>query len=135
MSAWAKSFIGIPFANKGRDFSGCDCWGLVRLVHAKHASIFLPSYDDDYYSSAEHLEISAIVAKEAASPLWMTVDQPQALDILWFRRGRHDAHCGLFLAPGIMLHMVEEDCSKIERFDGPAWSTKLTGIYRWRGAA
>lgn len=132
---WTQAFIGLPFADKGRDWTGCDCWGFVRLVHAEHAGNELPSYAGLYPSSAEQREVAAIVAREAQSPLWLKIETPQPLDILWFRRGRLDAHCGLYLRPSLMMHMVEQDCSKIERFDdGSPWAEKLTGIYRWRGA-
>ncbi|MER8786322.1 C40 family peptidase [Mesorhizobium sp. M0983] len=131
---WTQAFIGLPFADKGRDWSGCDCWGFVRLVHAEHAGNDLPSYAG--LGAAERREIAGIVAREAQSALWLKVETPQALDILWFRRGRLDAHCGLYLRPGLMMHMVEEDCSKIERFDdGSPWQHRLTGVYRWRGGA
>ncbi|MER9047584.1 C40 family peptidase [Mesorhizobium sp. M0923] len=140
---WTQAFIGLPFADKGRDWSGCDCWGFVRLVHAEHAGNDLPSYAG--LGAAERQEIAAIVSQEASSPSWQIIgerdgkefclrEQPQALDIIWLRRGRLDAHCGLFLRPGLMLHMVEQDCSKIERYDdGSPWEHRLTGIYRWRG--
>ncbi|MER8765817.1 NlpC/P60 family protein [Mesorhizobium sp. M0968] len=143
---WTQTFIGLPFADKGRDWTGCDCWGFNRLVHKEHAGNDLPSYDGLYVSSAEQREIAGIVAHEAQSPLWQIIgerdgkefhlrEQPRELDIIWLRRGRLDAHCGLFLRPGLMLHMVEHDCSKIERYDdGPPWAGRVTGIYRWRGA-
>lgn len=133
--SWAAAFVGIPFLDKGRDFDGCDCWGLVRLVHAKHGGNHLPSYAGLYTDAAERKEIAAIVAREAVSPLWEPVTEPRQLDILMFRRGRLDAHAAIFLQPGLMLHMVEEDCAKIEPFNSGFWSTRLTGTYRWRGGA
>ncbi len=136
--SWASAFVGIPYADRGRDRGGCDCWGLVRLVHAARLAVDLPSYDGLYACSAEREEIAAIVAGEAASPSWEAVAEASLfnqLDVLFFRRGGHDAHAGLFLAPGLMLHMAVGDCSKIERFDGSRWARRLTGAYRWRGRA
>lgn len=133
--AWVEPFVGIPYADKGRTRSGADCWGLVTLVYAEHLGTTLPSYDEQYLNSAERKEIAAIVAREAASALWMPVAEPRELDIIWFRRGRHDAHAAIFLKKGLMLHMREEDASKAERFDVPEWQSRVTGFYRWRALA
>lgn len=131
--AWVERFIGIPYGDKGRTREFSDCWGLVALVYAEHLGITLPSYDEQYLNSAERKEIAAIVAREAASALWMPVTEPREFDIIWFRRGRHDAHAAIFLKKGLMLHMREEDASKAERFDVPEWQSRMTGVYRWRG--
>ena len=131
---WTQAYIGIPFRDRGRGPDGCDCWGLVRLVYREELAIALPSYDEHYVSATEREEIAAVVAGEAASPRWASVAPPAAFDVLFFRRGRLDAHAGLHLAPGLMLHMAEGDCAKIERYDGPRWRSRLTGAYRWREA-
>lgn len=133
--SWAQAFIGMPYADKGRTREGCDCWGLIRIVYADRLGIELPSYDSEYVGSDERREISAIVEREAQSALWERVETPRPFDILFFRRGRFDAHAAIWVKAGLMLHMVEEDCSKIERFDVPAYAFRLTGMYRWRGAA
>lgn len=132
---WVENYIGLPYLDKGRSRDGLDCWGLVWLVYRDHLGIDLPSYDDEYINSAEQKEIAAIVAREAASALWTRVTEPRALDIIWFRRGRLDAHAALWLKPGLMLHMREEDASKAERFDVPEWQSRVTGIYRWSALA
>ena len=133
--AWVERFIGIPYADKGRSRAGCDCWGLMALVYREYLGVELPSYEEQYLNSAERKEIAAIVAREAKSALWMPVIAPRELDILWFRRGRYDAHAALWLKKGLMLHMREEEASKVERFDVPEWESRVTGVYRWRALA
>ena len=128
---WTAGFVGIPYADRGRMRTGADCWGLARLVYAEHLGITIPSYDETYSSCDEVAEVSAIVAREKGSPLWRPVERPIECDVLMFRTGRHDSHAGLFVSPGMMLHMVEEDCSKLQRFDQGTWAKRLTGAYRW----
>ena len=37
--SWAGAYVGIPYRDHGADRSGCDCWGLVRLVYRERARI------------------------------------------------------------------------------------------------
>ena len=39
---WANAYVGLPWADLGRDRTGCDCWGLARLVYAEQLGIALP---------------------------------------------------------------------------------------------
>ena len=48
MYGWAKKYVGIPFVTSGRDMSGCDCYGLVRLILTNEYSFDLPMLLGDY---------------------------------------------------------------------------------------
>ncbi len=41
---WAAHYIGIPFADHGRNREGLDGWGIVRLICAEQFGIALPSF-------------------------------------------------------------------------------------------
>lgn len=43
--AWAANYIGIPWREGGRDMSGVDCYGAVRMVLADHGGVRLPRFD------------------------------------------------------------------------------------------
>ena len=49
-----RDYIGIPFANHGRDLVGVDCWGLVTIVYRRELQIVLPDYHERY-RDAEHI--------------------------------------------------------------------------------
>lgn len=131
---WSDAFIGIPWLDKGRTRDGCDCWGLCRMVLAEAAGVEVPSYAGSYVSADEAREVAAIVRQEQGSPLWLSVEGPtRAFDIALFRRGLHRWHAGIVVAPGMLLHMVEEDAAKIERTDNGRWTMAPAGVWRWHG--
>ena len=35
MTHWTQKYVGIPYRDLGRDMTGCDCWGLLRLVYGQ----------------------------------------------------------------------------------------------------
>lgn len=39
-----NDWLRIPYRDHGRDWAGCDCWGLVRMVRFALRGDFLPSY-------------------------------------------------------------------------------------------
>ena len=57
MYKWVNNYIGIPFVSGGRDKTGCDCYGLVRLILQNEYNIELPLLSGDYTNAlniAEH---------------------------------------------------------------------------------
>lgn len=130
MSHWTERFVGIPFADLGRDRSGCDCYGLVRLVYREELGISLPDYLG-YASAEEHGEIAALIDGASRLPMWVPVEgTPVAFDIAVFRRGRLQTHVGLIVRRGLMIHMAGEDCAKIEGCEAGVWGRRLSGIWR-----
>jgi len=65
-----SDFVGIPHADLGRDRAGCDCYGLLRIVYAEDLGIALPSFTGTYATCAEHAQIAALLAGEAAAGPW-----------------------------------------------------------------
>ena len=114
---WASSYVGLPQLDHGRTRLGCDCWGLARIIYQEELGISLPEYLG-YASVDEHAEIASLIDGAKALPMWVPVTGPAvAFDLALFRRG-------------LMLHMAEADCAKIERYDSGPWQYRLTGIWR-----
>lgn len=124
---WSEQFVGLPFADLGRDRAGVDCWGLVRLALAHHG-IDVPSYAGGYADAGERVEISGLI--NGAKPFWNQVEDPRELDVVTFRRGRLDCHVGLIVRPGFMLHVTEGLSSCVENYRDGYWARRLTGIWR-----
>lgn len=137
MTHWSTPLVGLPYAEKGRDPTGVDCWGVVCLALAA-AGFTVPSYGGEYVSTDENREIDAAVAREAVSPLWRPVEPGSEceFDVLIFRRGRYASHAGVVVKPGLMLHIEQDDMqSRVVDYRAPLYATRLSGIYRWHEIA
>lgn len=129
---WSAQYVGVPFADRGRNLDGCDCWGLAVVVYARELGIALPSYADDYDGGGDLASLGPLIAGERTAPPWRPISEaPQAFDLAIFRRGRCDSHIGLVIDQGLMLHIARGDCAKVEAFDGLPWRTRLTGFVRY----
>lgn len=127
--SWSDSYIGLPYADRGRDRAGVDCWGLVRLVYADLYGIELPDYSEAYVSAVEGAEIARIV--DAAEGVdWKPIGKPSRADLMVFRQGRYRCHVGLFVASGLMLHVAEGHSARIEPYSVGQWLPRLTGTFR-----
>jgi len=132
---WSASYIGMPFRELGRTRGGADCWGLTCIVYAEQLAIDLPPYLGLYTSVEERAEISAIVdGAIAEAGTWAIVDHPQEFDIAVIRQGKYGSHVGILISPRQMLHMAEKASARIDDFTQPRWASRLTNIYRHRGA-
>lgn len=128
---WANAYVGLPWADLGRDRTGCDCWGLARLVYAEQLGIALPSYSDAYPCAGEQAEVAALIGRESQVGQWRPVtDRPGPFDLLLFRRGRLASHLGVAIGGGRMLHMDGEAQARIVGLDDIRWRTRLVGAFR-----
>ncbi|MBF0358854.1 MAG: C40 family peptidase [Magnetococcales bacterium] len=129
---WANAFTGLPFILDGRDRSGLDCWGLVRLVYKDQLNIDLPSFSGAFKDlKRETLQkISNMMAVESRN--WNKVDAPQEYDVVLLRAyGSLASHVGICLGNGLMLHVLEDIDSVIEPINGPRWRNRVAGYYRY----
>lgn len=133
--SWSNKYVGIPQADHGRSRAGVDCWGLLCVAFWEEHHITLPDYLG--YSSPDELEeVSALVDGAKVSPLWVPVEgQAMAFDIALFKRGTFSNHVGLVVKHGLMVHVVGEDQSKLERYDTGLWARRFEGHWRHRELA
>jgi cell wall-associated NlpC family hydrolase len=127
---WAGHYIGLPFLDHGRDRSGLDCWGLVRLVMAEQLGFALPSYIRDYQRTTQVDRISALIERE--SPKWKNIAPGQEIcgDVIVLRVRGRPMHVGLVLGDKQMLHIEFGINSVIERYAGTRWTDRVAGFYR-----
>lgn len=132
--AWVNRFIDIPFKVGGRDFDGCDCWGLFALVSREVCGVELPDYGGVVWAPEAD---DAAVARDAArhASLFAPVDPTHARagDGLLLRMAGVPMHVGVVVCPGWMLHVEHGVGAVLEQYDAMQWKRRVLGIYRYTG--
>ena len=134
MTDWS-TYQGLPFADRGRDEAGVDCWGLYRLILRRECGIDLPSFAGDYVSTLERAAISAIIDGEKQGATWRPVTTPRAFDLVLFRVGRTASHVACAVSRDRMLHVHAGHRSAIVPTGHPLWRQRLVGVYRHEALA
>lgn len=137
--AWTQRFIGIPFADLGRDRRGCDCYGAGRLVMLEERGVALPLYQD-YEDARDGQGIARLLELELAEQAraWRPVAGPlEAFDWLVLRRmdpaGRAIRfHLALYAGAGWAFHTFSGGCTTNERLDSNALRVQGTLVGRYR---
>ncbi|MGE0290282.1 MAG: NlpC/P60 family protein [Bradyrhizobium sp.] len=125
---WSASYVGLPWRDRGREPSGVDCWGLVRLALQECAGIETPSYDEGYTSVAELREVAGLFSNTRRRPwLWVELGQEREFDMILLGRRSVDYHCGIVVERGLMLHVEEGSRARIEPYSA---FRNISGIYR-----
>lgn len=154
--AWADGYVGLPWRNKGRERAGLDCWGLYRLAKHERFGVLHPVYKDVVWTPRDSRQEQAEANRGLAAFMngerlkgWSTVweaadalaDEPlgggraAAGDLVWIRALGATVHIGMVVAPGWMLHIEEGIDSVCVPYDGSDFAARVTGFYRWGGAA
>ena len=138
--AWAGDYVGIPFADLGRDRDGCDCWGLVRLVIVEQAHVELPSWATNYGSEANCEGVGERIEAARVSGDWQRIDpgREQPLDVVELSTAVRTAagwmfgplHVGVVVGAGWMLHVEQTTDAALVRYNDPATARRLRGFWR-----
>lgn len=125
-------YLHIPFADKGRDFTGCDCWGLVALIYKREYNIILPDYLDCYAAADDKEAISDKISDEKNNQ-WISVEAGKETsgDVVLLRMYNLPMHVGVVLKPRkLMLHTLKGINVSVERYNDVRWQNKILGFYR-----
>jgi len=95
-------YVQIPYADRGRAFDGCDCYGLVLLFYREE---YGEEIEDVMYESAQDHKANARlvdVSKETMRAREVTA--PAEGDLVLMRAAGHPAHIGVYIEPHSCLH-------------------------------
>lgn len=129
-----RKYLRIPFKTHGRDFSGCDCGGLVWLVYKHELGIELPDWRELYsdtrvQNSLELFETVSTMLGENGIEVEPRDIRP--FDVLSFRIGTDPIHVGVAINKRVFLHTMAGRTNAVqERLDNPQWRNRLVGCYR-----
>lgn len=98
MPPWTRNYLGIPFKDMGRTYTGADCWGIVHLVYEHQYGVRLPLYVEDYYRSTDKPTISEIIrGRYQEQSFFHVVKQPCVGDVILVKKTDDPFHVGVFL--------------------------------------
>lgn len=102
-------FLGIPYIIGGRDYTGCDCYGLVYL-YLKEQGQQLPVYDFTYVFE----DACELINEKKPLLVGESLITPKENCIVLFYRGRHPTHMGVYVDGGV-LHTTQKYDSVYEK--------------------
>lgn len=127
---WYNKYIGVPFAEKGRDLQGVDCWGLVCVIYEKEFGIKLPTYVECYNSTDDREILSRLIADESASH-WVEQKKPKEFDVLVLNVDGLPFHVGIYTYDRKFIHCEKGFNTVHSKLDSFRWRNRLAGVYRW----
>lgn len=132
MKDFVNKIITTPFIEGGRDYSGCDCWGLILLAYRDVLGVEIPNYENVFYSGQESLvsvseEIEQI---KSCQSVFREVVNPQKGDIVFFNMLGRPIHVGFVIDEKTMIHTSKTSGVAIENYRSPKWSKRLQAFYR-----
>ena len=109
-----ERYLRIPFVERGADWSGCNCWGLVVLAYREELGIALPAHPG--IGAADLKGAKGAISAAVESDLWPRASEPRDFDVA-ILRGLSVAggqsfsvtcHVGLIVGRGTRLLHTEE---------------------------
>lgn len=128
---WTEQYIGIPFAEHGRNREGLDCWGMLRLVYRERLSIALPSYSERYVSTADREELARLIRSELSPWRLLPPGAERPYDAILIRVRGEPMHVAVVASAGWMLHVLRGAATCLERYDRSLWKHRIKGFYRY----
>lgn len=125
---WWCKYIGIPFADNGRDFEGIDCGGLVILAYLREFGLVLPDHYSYMYNNIHTLNKTILHFMRDAG--FKKTDVISDKNVILFARGGIPYHVGLYADVNNMLHAKDGDCVKLVNLQTYNNRCDIEGYYK-----
>lgn len=100
---WLNDYIGIPYEFAGRDMTGLDCYGLVKLVYHNEYGLELPDWQVDTINLRE---VNRTISSVVTSGDFDRIEAPVDGSFVIAYRNKAACHIGLYYA-GCVLHAFD----------------------------
>ena len=130
MYGWCKKYVGIPFISGGRDESGCDCYGLVRLILKNEYKIFLPILNGDYTNALNVEETKRLFFDNVPLLCGEKIEAPEEKAVALMNMGGRLCHVGLYAGDDSIIHSRHKVGVVCERLSSPQLTGRVEGWYR-----
>lgn len=128
-------YVGLPWAERGRDRAGLDCWGLFGLVYRERLGIDLPSLRDDYLTVVDAALLVSLIEGNMGPWIEVPAGAERPGDGLMMTIGRQPRHIGVIQSPGFVLHIECGAGAVIESYRSVRLARRLAGIFRHESLA
>ena len=123
-----SKYAQIPYKDRGRDFDGCDCYGLAILIHKEE---YGRTIADVFYPTSENPEaIAELIDSTRPTIGAKIVRSPEEGDLLLMLIGGELSHIGIYVGSGMVIHTSKHYGTCCERIDGPRLRGRIEGYYR-----
>lgn len=127
---WAEKYVGLSFLDGGRDFTGLDCWGLVRLVLKRECKIEVPSYGE--ISATELAKVANMIASESIGEPWVPSINVQKFDVAVIHRRQSPIHVGIMVSSTMILHIEQSTLSVLVSLQNGSMKFRAISFFRHR---
>ena len=129
MYTWVQEYIGIPFQSGGRDRTGLDCYGLIRLILMEQYGCTLPLLDGKYDNALNLYDTSPLFFQQLPI-LTEKIAGPQERALALLEMHQLPCHLGLFCGGESIIHSRAGVGVVAERLDSRRLPGKIVGWYR-----
>lgn len=117
-------YFNIPYANNGRDYKGCDCYGLVKLLCKELDNKDIPNY---IYENSQDAENGKIYLEELKKGKWKRCEAKKGAMILLRIDGIAN-HCGYMIDNTSFIHITKKAGVTIAKITDNAFKDRIIGF-------
>ena len=123
-----SKYLGIPYKHLGSDWTGINCYGLVRLFYKKELGISIPDYEYDANWCSRGFDWIQKYYKVN----WIKIDAPERYCAVGFKLPSYkvEHHLGIVLHDlDMFLHSPFNMAVCVSRLSQPIWKRSISSFY------